>query len=148
MPINQWFNLLTAQPDSMALLGTLFQDIIVSETHCGIQATYWTSVRKLCTAKQKSSTQGLRSSNDQDHADGDVEDRCLDAFKEAIGNGSNVTCVKAPRVSHGITRVAIHLQVASQGLGAVNVYKADMHCSCTSTSTDKVKACLEQVPVH
>jgi hypothetical protein len=109
----------------------------------------------LCTAEQKSSAQGVQSSNDQDHADGDVEDRSLDASKEAIGNDGNVICVKPPRVSHGVTRFAIHLQVASrgtasQGIGAGNVYKADMamHCSSTSTSTDKVKARLEQDPVH
>jgi hypothetical protein len=73
-----------------------------------------------------SSMQVLESSNDQNHADGKVESRGIDASKEAIGDDSRVVRLHAPRASHGVAQVAIHSQVASQGTGVVNVHNADM----------------------
>jgi hypothetical protein len=52
--------------------------------------TYWSSVCEVLSAQQKSSMQAVESSNDQDHAEGNVEHRSIDAFEEVIGNDSNV----------------------------------------------------------
>jgi hypothetical protein len=41
------------------------------------------------------------------------------------GDG-NVVYLNAPRVSHGVSQVVIHPQVASQATGVVNVHDADM----------------------
>jgi hypothetical protein len=51
--------------------------------------TCWASVGKFLSADQKSSMQVLESSNDQDHADGNVECRGIDASGENIGDDSN-----------------------------------------------------------
>jgi hypothetical protein len=57
------------------------------------------------------------SSNDQDHADGNVECRCTAASGEVIGNDMNAICLSASRASHVVAHVVIHSQVASQGTG-------------------------------
>jgi hypothetical protein len=44
----------------------------------------------------------LEHSNDQDLADENVERRDIDAFEEAIGDVSNVTCSSAAWASHGV----------------------------------------------
>jgi hypothetical protein len=52
--------------------------------------TYWSSVCEVLSAQQKSSMQVVESSNDQDHAEGNVEHCSIDAFEEVIGDDSNV----------------------------------------------------------
>jgi hypothetical protein len=47
------------------------------------------------------------------------------ASGEARGNDSNVAYLNAPSGSHGVAQVAIHLQVASQEPGVVNIQNAD-----------------------
>jgi hypothetical protein len=65
--------------------------------------------------------QVLDSSNDQDHADGNVESSGID------GDDGNAICFNAPRASHGVANVTIHSQVTYQGTGVVNAYyNADM----------------------
>jgi hypothetical protein len=66
---------------------------------------YWTSVCKFLSAEQKSSVQLLESSNNQEHADGNVQRRGIDDSEEAIGGDSHVICLNAP--------VAMHSQVVS-----------------------------------
>jgi hypothetical protein len=51
---------------------------------------------------QKSSLQVLRSSNDQDHADGNVEHRGIDVPKRPTVDKSNVICGNAPSARHGV----------------------------------------------
>jgi hypothetical protein len=46
--------------------------------------------------------------------------------KRPNSGDSNVACLNAPRVSHGVSQVVIHSQVASQAPGVVNVHDADM----------------------
>jgi hypothetical protein len=48
--------------------------------------TYWTSVCKCLSAEKTYSTQMKEASNDQNHADGIVKRRGIDAFQEAIGD--------------------------------------------------------------
>jgi hypothetical protein len=75
--------------------------------------TYWTSVGKFLRAEQKSSMQVLESSNNYDHADGNVERRGIGAPREGIGDDSNVGCLNAPHASHAVAQVAFHSHVAS-----------------------------------
>jgi hypothetical protein len=58
-----------------------------------------------------------------------VERRVIDAFREAIGEDSNVSCLHAPRASHGVAQAAVHSQLASQGTGVVIFRDADMYRS-------------------
>jgi hypothetical protein len=53
--------------------------------------TFLASVCKFLNAEQKSSLQVPVSSNDQDHADGNVECHGLDASEGAVGDDSNKT---------------------------------------------------------
>jgi hypothetical protein len=66
----------------------------------------------------------LELSNDQDHADGNVERHGIDASEEAIGDDSNVIRLKC---STGATwcSTSHYSPVACQGIGAVNVHNAD-----------------------
>jgi hypothetical protein len=57
--------------------------------------TYWTSVCKLFSAEKQSSLQVLAPSNDEGHADGNVERRRIDASEEAVCDDSNVFCLNA-----------------------------------------------------
>jgi hypothetical protein len=66
------------------------------------------------------------SSINQDHADGRVECRDIDASEKAIGSESNVTCLHASNKSHGVAQVAIRSQVASQGTVVFNALSADL----------------------
>jgi hypothetical protein len=68
----------------------------------------------------------IAASNDQDHAHGKIEWRGIDASKHAVGDDSNVIRLNASHASHGEAQVTIHLQVASQGAGVVNVHSSDM----------------------
>jgi hypothetical protein len=70
--------------------------------------------------------QVLESSSDQDHADGNVKCRGIDASEEAVGDDSNVICFSASCASAGVAQVTIHSQVAYQGTGVLNVHNADM----------------------
>jgi hypothetical protein len=67
-------------------------------------------VCKFLSAEQKSSMQVLESSNDQDHADGNVERCGIDRLEEAIGDGK-VICLNSPCASHGVAQVAIHFSL-------------------------------------
>jgi hypothetical protein len=67
------------------------------------------------------------SSNDQDHADENVG--CRSTNGEAVGNDSNVICFKGASCAshgHGVAQVTIHSQVASRGIGVIQVHFADM----------------------
>jgi hypothetical protein len=75
--------------------------------------------------EQKSSLQVLESPNDQHHADGNVECRCIVASEQATGDDSNVICSNASLALHGVAQVATHSQVASQGTGVINVHDAE-----------------------
>jgi hypothetical protein len=68
------------------------------------------------------------ASNDQRHADENVECRSSDASEEAVGNDNNVICLNGcSHASHGVAQAfAIHSQIASHGTGIVNVHGADM----------------------
>jgi hypothetical protein len=66
------------------------------------------------------------SGSGQDHANGNVERRDVDASELAIGDDSTVICKNAPLASHGVAQVAIHSQAASQGTGVVNVHHKGM----------------------
>jgi hypothetical protein len=60
----------------------------------------------------------------------------LELLKQrVIGDDSKVICLNAPCVSHCLAQAAIHLQVASQGTGVVNVHNTDMAMSLFSTCT-------------
>jgi hypothetical protein len=52
--------------------------------------SYWTFVCKFRSVEKKPSLQVLDSSNDQDHAEGNVECPGIDASEEAVGDRSNV----------------------------------------------------------
>jgi hypothetical protein len=67
------------------------------------------------SAEQKLSLQVLESSKDQDHGDGNVECSGIGNPEEAIGDDNNVTYLNAPSVPHGVAKVMITSQVASQG---------------------------------
>jgi hypothetical protein len=71
--------------------------------------------------------QVVQSSNDQDHADGNVERHSIDASEKAAGDDSNVLCLNASCASNGVAPNSDSLsRVACQGTGVVNVHKADM----------------------
>jgi hypothetical protein len=78
----------------------------------------WPLVCQFLIAEQKSSSQVLESSNNQDHADGNDECCGIGAPEKAIGVDGNVICLNATRTSHRVAQVAIHSQVASQGGGS------------------------------
>jgi hypothetical protein len=46
----------------------------------------------------------LESSNDQDHAGGNVERRDTEASKEAVGDDSNIIYLDASHMSHGVVQ--------------------------------------------
>jgi hypothetical protein len=96
--------------------------------------------------------QVLEVSNDQDHADGNVERRGIHAdgnvegrgihdSEEAAGVYSNAISSKAPRASHGVAQDAIHAQVASQGTGVANAHNAD-NTQCEALS---IYICMYEV---
>jgi predicted carbohydrate-binding protein with CBM5 and CBM33 domain len=68
----------------------------------------------------------LESSNDQDHAHGNVECLGADASGVALGDDSNEICLDGSCASHGLAQVAIDSKVASQGTAAVRVHDSDM----------------------
>jgi hypothetical protein len=59
--------------------------------------------------------QVLESLKYQDHGDGNVECCGTGNPEEAIADDNNVTYLNAPSVSHGVAKVTITSQVASQG---------------------------------
>jgi hypothetical protein len=70
------------------------------------------------SAEQTSSLQVvMEASNDQDHADGNLACRDIDASTDAVCDASNADCLNGSRVSHGVAQAAIHSQVASQRAG-------------------------------
>jgi hypothetical protein len=70
---------------------------------------YWTSVCIFLIAEQKSSLHILqrKSSNDQDHADGNIDCRSIDASEETIGDDSNEICSNPPNASCSTSRDAL-----------------------------------------
>jgi hypothetical protein len=90
----QSLNLLTVQPGSMeARLSCEHFFNALSSPNTSAKSmlhTCWTSVCNFRSAEQISSLQMfLESSNDQDHADGNVECRGTGASREAAGDDSN-----------------------------------------------------------
>jgi hypothetical protein len=76
----------------------------------------------------------LESSNDQDHAHGNYEQRRNNASGNFVGSASNIPPLNGPRTSHGVAPVASHSQIASQGTGVDNFHDGDMAMYRLSTS--------------
>jgi hypothetical protein len=79
--------------------------------------------------EQKSSLQVLESPNDQHHADGNVECRCIVDSEEAASDDSDVICSNASLALHGVAQAVTHSQVASQGTGVINVHDSEVAMS-------------------
>jgi hypothetical protein len=62
----------------------------------------------------------------EDHADGNVECRGIDASEEAAGDDINVMCLSVPHALPAVAQAPIHSPVASQGTGVVRAHNVDM----------------------
>jgi hypothetical protein len=78
-----------------------------------------------CCAEQTSNLLVVLKSNDQDHADGNVECRTTHASREAVGSERNGICLNV-HAPNGVAEVAIHSQIASQRSEVANGHNVDM----------------------
>jgi hypothetical protein len=111
-----------------------------------MSCTYWEQANKLlqtccnCLALLSQGTHSFSPSLPSPLCRGIGERRMCSTYLEllkqhVIGDDSKVICFNATCVSHCLAQAAIHLQVASQGTGVVNVHNTDMAMSLLSTCT-------------